>query len=89
MVIRGHLGALPKKIHPNRPKGSGEKQRKTEKVGVFLLFFEDSAVPEGRILMRTKKLDSPGNFTLENIYPTVCRAFRAGYVPSSKDKVGF
>ena len=78
-----------KKFHPNRPKGSGEKQRKTEKLGVFWLFFEDSAVPEGRILMWTKKLDSPGNFTLENIYPTVCRAFRAGHVPSSKDKVGF
>ena len=85
MVSTGHLGALPKKIHPNRPKGSGEKQRKTEKVGVFWLFFEDSAVPEGRILMRTKKLDSPGDFTLENIYPTICRAFRAGNVPSSKD----
>ena len=54
MVIRGHLGALPKKFHPNRPKESGEKQQKTEKVGVFWLFFEDSAVPEGRILMRTK-----------------------------------
>ena len=76
-------------FHPNRPKGSGEKQRKTEKLGVFWLFFEDSAVPEGQILMRTKNLDSPGNFTLEIIYPTVCRAFRAGHVPSSKDKVGF
>ena len=58
-------------FHPNRPKGSGEKQRKTEKVGLFWLFFEDSAVPEGRMLMRTKNLDSPANFTLENIYPTV------------------
>ena len=77
-----------KKIHPNRPKGSGEKQRKTEKVCV-LAVFKDSAVPEGRILMRTKNLDSLGNFTLENIYPTVCMAFRAGHVPSSKDKVGF
>ena len=76
-------------FHPNRPKESGEKQRKNEKVGVFWLFFEDSAIPEGRILMRTKNLDSPGNFTLENIYPSVCRAFLAGHVPSSKDKVGF
>ena len=74
-----------KKLHPNWPKRSAEKQRKTEKLGVFWLFFEDSAVPEGRILIRTKNLDSPGNFTLEIIYPTVCRAFRAGNVPSSKD----
>ena len=83
MVSRCHLGALPKKFHPNRPKGSGENERKTEKVGVFCLFFEDSAVPQGRIL------DSSGNFTLENIYPTVCRACRAGDVPWSKDKAGF
>ena len=78
-----------KKFHRNRPKGSGEKERKTEKVGVFCLFFEDSAVPEDRILMRTKNLDSPGNSTLENIYTTVCRACRAGDVPWSKDKAGF
>ena len=64
-------------FRPNRPKGSGEKQRKTEKVGFFWRFFANSVVPESRILMRTKNLDSPGDFTLENIYPTVCRAFRA------------
>ena len=61
-----------KEFHPNRPKGSGEKQRKTEKVGVFWMFFEDSAVPEGRILMRIKNLDSPGDFTLKtSIQPSV------------------
>ena len=77
MVSRDQLDVLPKKIRPNRPNGSGEKQRKTAKVGVFWLFFANRVVPEGRILMRTKNLDSPGDFTLENIYPTVCRAFQA------------
>ena len=77
IVSRGYLDILPKKISSKSANRKWGKWAKTRKSGCFLAFFENIFVPEGRILMRTKKLNSPGNFTLENICPTFCRAFRA------------
>ena len=61
----------------------------SEKVGVFWPFFENIFVPECRILMRTKKLNSPGNFTLENICLTFCRDFQADTLGLANDKADY
>ena len=87
IVSRGYLDILlPKKIHPNRLIGSGENERKTEEVGVFWPIFAIIFVPEGQILMRIKKLNSPGNFTSENVCSTFCRAYGDDILDLTNDK---